>query len=241
MGKRDNFMKKRNISIIAYCLLFIASLSFFAKSSFALTSQNSLFNFSNIVLQQKLSANIKDVQVIKLLPFSTIVVNPGTFKTDTFIFVYKGNFDKIKAALPAGQSPISSYFFMFRDAGGLPATLLKPLNIQSYNNYVNTNTYFYPVNSSSQIDTENQKTWQGHILANTDLPVKDAGFIVAANINLQSNDNSLHPKLETPAAKTNTMQQNTQINSILQIAGLLLAVVLIGGFVAFLNFSKRKK
>jgi hypothetical protein len=83
-----NLMKKTNLLFITYCLLLVVLLSLFAKNSFAATSNVSLFNLSNIVLQQKLNADAKNPQVI-VLPFSTLVVNPGTFKNDAFIFIYE--------------------------------------------------------------------------------------------------------------------------------------------------------
>jgi hypothetical protein len=231
-----NLMKKTNLLFITYCLLLVVLLSLFAKNSFAATSNVSLFNLSNIVLQQKLNADAKNPQVI-VLPFSTLVVNPGTFKNDAFIFIYEGDFDNIKKVLPQGQSPFSSYYLVFRQTNGLPAILFKPISTQSYNNYVNTNTYFYPLASSSLIDKANEKTWQGNVFAKADLPIQDVGFIVAANINLKQDDSSLHPKFVTPAAKTYTGQSGPG----LKIIGVILGLVLIGGFIAFLKVSKRRK
>jgi hypothetical protein len=238
-------MKKINIFLIL--LLFGFSLIWFVKSSVAQgINSNTLFNLSTIVQQTEINANAKTPLAISLLPFTTINIKPGTFKEDVMLFVYKGDFEKIKTILPKGQSPISSYYLIFRNARqGFPVNPIVPLEIQSYNNYINTNTYFYPTNSPIAIDTINEKNWPGHIKIRTDLPINDSGFIVAMNKILQPNDSSFLNSQNTKQNLTPTATQNNLVNlsKLVSLWPFALALIIVISliFIIFWFISKKQK
>ena len=217
-------MKKTNILLIF--LLFGFSFLMFSKSSFAQNSNSSLFDTANPIRQEKINANAKTTLAISLFPFSTIIIKPGSFNEDVTLYISLGIWNKLKTALPKDQSPISSYYLVFKSKDGTvyPSN---PLSIESYNNYINTNTFFYPLSSPDTIDTANQKNWPGHIRVRTDLPVKDSGFIVAANIDLKPNDSSLHPKPITPSIGQNTTVPKTDLKADLLIPALALLIIII--------------
>lgn len=222
-------------------LLFFVPL----QRSFAITSTPVLFDLSKIVLQQEIPANTKEVQLLKLFPFTTIAVNPGTFDQDVMVFVYKGDFDKIKAALPPGQSPISSYYLIFRSTRGIFATPLLPLNVQSYNNYSNTDSFYYPVDSSQKIDEANKKNWSGNILVNINLPITDTGFIVATNKNLDKKDQALNVGVKTSAPSvtpaSNTLAGNSFVKQNIYLILTLVIIVISILAITFLLLKGSKK
>jgi hypothetical protein len=238
-------MKK--IKLIVKLLPLFILFFLLTKSSFAITPPPIiLFDFSKEILQQKIQATAKDIQLIKLPPFTTISIKPGTFDQDTIIFVYRGDFDKIKAALPKDQSPISSYYLkMFSTKTGMATKPLMPINIQSVNNYSNTNTFYYPIDYTESIYPTNIKNWNGNILVNTDLPINDSAFIVAADKNLDKNDPALNvaKPSQTPQATPflqNKTKQNNQ-NGLLLTVGALIAVVGIICVVFWVLWKKQKK
>lgn len=216
------------IKLIFIIALSIALLSF-AKQSLAFEDPNAIFSLSKTVAQQKIPKSPKNVQVVNLLPFTVLVIKPETFQQDVTISVFEGNFDNIKKILPQDQSPISSYYFVFRSNDGVPVAPLVPINVQSINNYIDTNTFYYPMSSIREIDKANQKEYQGHIRVNVDLPVNDPAFIVAANKIISKSEIESQKPTPTIAAAPIQNQSNNQRGkaSIWPTVGALAVVVTI--------------
>lgn len=209
-------------------------------------SPNSLFDLSKVILQLKVTASDKDVRLVKIPPVTTIVVKPGTFDKDVIIFVYQGDFDKVKAALPLDQSPVSSYFFVIKTIDGSIVTPSIPLNVQSYNNYSNTNTFYYPVDSSQKLDDLNKTSWTGNVLAKADLPITDSGFIIAANKDLAKDDPALSTGTiannnPSVAPSSNALKENSFISQNLYLILALVAILVSIVGIAFLLLKSSKK
>lgn len=202
-------------------------------------NSNSLFDTKFVIRQEKINANSKTPLVLSLYPFTTLVFQPGSFKSDVTIYVYKDNFINIKNILPKGQSPISSYYFIFKNSEDKIVLPLIPLRVQSYNNYINTNTYFYPLSTASQIDKLNQKEYKGHINVNTNLPINDSGFIVAANIELNGNDETLNPT--TITEKIINTKQNQKLNNLFALFPFIVIFIIIVFIVGLILFNSRKR
>ncbi len=207
-------MKK--IKLLLVLPLILLSL-FLAKTSFAQTPQgnfpnNPFFNTSTPAVTSFIQYGEKTAKQINVPPFSTITVPSGSFSDNVTVYIFNGNWNKIKAVLPSGQSPISSYYIVFINSKGSMVLPTNQITIQSYNNYINTDTYFYPMGAVGSIDTANAKSWSGHILVNTPLPIQDSAFIVAVNKNLSQNDPSLNPNSNLGNGNTNStpLPLNTQ-------------------------------
>ncbi len=227
-------------------LIFIIALSIvllsFAHQSFAFEDPNAIFSLSKVVTQQKIPRNSKDVQVVNLLPFTVLVIKPETFQQDVTISVFEGNFDNVKKILPQDQSPISSYYFVFRSADGVPVSPLTPINVQSINNYIDTNTFYYPMSSIREIDKVNQKEYQGHIRVNVDLPVNDPAFIVATNkIISKSEIESQKPSPTLTAAPLKNQSNNKRGKATIWPTAVALAVVITLILVVFGIIWRRTK
>ena len=224
------------IKFIVRLLPILLLLVVFTNVSYA--ESNPLFDLKNEVIRQNINLSKNNI-IIPLPPFSNLIIKPGTFKETVALHVFKGNFNEIKSKI-YGQTPFSSYLFLFNTNKGTVVPALS-LEIKSYNNYNNTNTYFYPVYSPFYIDTTNVRSWNGNIKVDTYLPVVDSGFIVSANIDLKENDKSLLPQNIAPTAKPDIMQINFLNNSVLQILAIIFVIVLITGVAFLLIILKRKK
>lgn len=238
-------MKKINILLIIS--FFISSLFLFAENSFAQNNQ-SLFDLSTPIRQEKISASAKTTLAVSLFPFTTLVIKPGSFQENVTLYVYPGVWNNLKTALPKDQSPISSYYLIFKskDSTVYPSI---PLTIESYNNYINTDTFFYPIASSGEIDKENQKNWPGHIKVRTELPVNDSGFIVAANKDISPNDSSLlisqtpsqAPERDlTPVPSQNNIFTLSRLSSLLPTVVTLIVVISLISIVFWILWKKQK-
>ena len=170
-----NLKYKLNLKKTLFITIVLALFYIFNITQNVTFAQNKslLFNTNFAIREEKINASSKTPLVMSLYPFTTLIFQPGSFTNDVTIYVYKDNFDNIKNILPKNQSPISSYYFIFKNSDGKTVLPKIPLKVQSYNNFIDTDTFFYPLNSTFQIDTINQKQWKGHINVNTDLPIKD--------------------------------------------------------------------
>ena len=227
----------RKIKLIVKLLPLLILFFFFAQTSFAQNANGSFFD-SKVVFSQRVNPNSQQAFIIG--PFTSIIIQPKTFKEEVSLYVYEGNFDKIKAALPPSQSPISSYYLNFLNSKNQTITPELPIIIHSYNNYINSKTYFYPLTSTNQIDRNSVQEIPGPIKVIKQLPVKDVAFIVAVNKILNKNDSSLLPATSEKDAQT-APQAKTQYNSLILPFGLLGIVLLALLFVLFLSFRKRNK
>lgn len=227
----------RKIKLIVKLLPLLILFFFFAQTSFAQNANGSFFD-SKVVFSQRVNPNSQQAFIIG--PFTSIIIQPKTFKEEVSLYVYEGNFDKIKAALPPSQSPISSYYLNFLNSKNQTITPELPIIIHSYNNYINSKTYFYPLTSTNQININSVKEMAGPIRVNEQLPVKDIAFIVAVNKILNKNDSSLLPATSEKDAQT-APKAKTQYNSLILPFGLLGIVLLTLIVVLFLSFRKRNK
>lgn len=233
------FITKLLPLLILFLVFAIASNAVFAQNN------QSLFDLSTPIRQEKIT-NIKETQAVSLLPFTTLIIKPGSFQEDVTLYVYPGAWNNIKTALLNEQSPISSYYFIFKSKNDTVYPSV-PLTIESYNNYINTDTFFYPVARLGEIDRENQKNWPGHIRVRTELPVKDPGFIVAANIDLKPNDSSLNPTITasapsvvlSPSTKPSTAGSFIKQNIYLILVLVVIVILILG--ITFLLLKGSKK
>lgn len=223
--------------------LLLTLILFFISAGISYAAPAPLFNLKTEVLRQNIDPS-QNAITVPLLPFSNLIIKPGTFNETVTLHVFTGDFNQIKNTIK-GQSPTASYLFLFNTKNGtvFPAV---PLEIQSYNNFNNTNTYFYPVSSPFNIDSANGKNWNGNIKADVQLPLNDSGFIVAANINLNANDKALNPLSPTVSVQNNVGQQvmpgtASKKISVWEIIGILLILGLISVFIGVFVFRGRKR
>ncbi len=223
-------MKK--IILVAF-LIFL--FSFFVKDTFAQNTNGSFFD-SKIVFSQKINPNTRQTFIVG--PFTSIIIQPKTFKEEINFYVYKGILENIKAVLPKSQSPISSYYLYFVNSKNEPITPELPIIIHSYNNYIDSKTYFYPLVSSSKIDRENVKELPGPVKVIEQLSPEQLGFIVAVNKVLDKNDSSLLPATSAKDSKT-ALKTKIDYNSLILPFALLLVVIF--ALLVVLSFRKRNK
>ena len=181
-----------------FAFLLLAKVSYAQSTAPSVIPNNPLFDMTKPVATSFIEYGSKTAKTINIFPFTTIVIPPNSFKDNVAVNIYGGNWDKIKAVLPKDQSPIASYFIVFVDSKSKAVLPSNQINIQVYNNYVGTDTFFYPIGAIGNIDAANAGKWPGHIFVNTQLPIQDSAFIVSVNKLLQKNDPSLNP----PAANT---------------------------------------
>jgi hypothetical protein len=234
---------KKTLKFTIYYLLFTIFTLILPIQTFAQNNQ-SLFDLSTPIRQIKIP-NSQQALYVSLLPFTTLTIKPGSFSEDVTLSVYLGAWNNLKTAIPKNQSPISSYYLVFKSSNSSVVYPSIPLTIESYNNYVDTDTFFYPTVSDKEIDTQNQKQWKGHIKVNTELPVKDQGFIVAANINLKPNDISLHPNTISPSPssipnQTSKPSSSSITQNIYLIVALIVVTIAIIG-IAFILLNRPNK
>jgi hypothetical protein len=217
-----------------------------AKLSFAQAQvpqniiQNPLFDMRKVVTTGLINLSNTTPQDITIMPFSKITIQPKSFNDNVNAYVFKGNWDKITPLLPNGQSEISSYYLVFVDSKGKQATPTKAFTIQSYNNYVGTDTFFYPVTSAGSVDSANSQKWPGHIIVNTALPIQDSGFIVSVNKLLDKSDPSLDPLSHPPVAQNKAGLNNPDVQKYLTLT-VLLVVALLLSYILWGNKKNRRK
>jgi len=175
---------------------------------------------------------------ISIFPFSKVIIQPKSFSDNVKIYVFEGNWDKLKSILPKDQSPISSYYLVFIDSKGKTVTPTNQVSIQSYNNYVSTDTFFYPLGAIGNIDVANSKRWAGHIKVDTLLPIQDSAFMVSVNKILAKNDPSLHPSTNQGISQQKPVSQQASASS----QKLLTLVLLIGValLISFMMWGNKK-
>lgn len=230
---------------ILFLILPLFFFLFLAKPSFAQnTTGNPLFDFF-VPGAPKIFFNVPDSakdQTFSLLPFTKITVTNGTFgENNVNIFVFEGDFDKIKAKmLQQGQSPIASYYLVFENSKGKLLTPAKPIKLDIINNFNQSVTFYFPLGINGKIDTKNQANKPGPAHFKTDLPIEDPAFVVSVNKNI-SKDSSIFGSGKQPDIQITTganFQEPKKMNS--QIILLAVIILLLLAFVGILLFVRRK-
>ncbi len=221
--------------ILAFLLL--ANVSFAQTTAPDVVTYNPLFDMSKPTATSFIQFGERQAKRIDIFPFTTVIVPANSFKDNVSVNVYAGNWDKIKAVLPKGQSPISSYYLAFVDSKNKMVLPSNPIIVQSYNNFVETNTFFYPIGAAGNIDVANAKNWPGHIFVNTELPIQDSAFVVSANKALQKDDPSLHP----PLPNTTVTQPASGPSASTQKAIALVFLIVTALLLLFLLWNNNKK
>lgn len=172
------------------------------------------------------------------MPFSKVIIQPKSFADNVNVYVFGGNWDKLKAILPKDQSPIYSYYLVFVDSKGKMVAPTNQITVQSYNNYYNTDTFFYPLGAIGNIDVANSKRWPGHIMVDTLLPIQDSSFVVSANKILDKNDPSLHPSINPVNTQQNSGNQQASAN----LQKLVALILLVGAafLISFMMWDNKK-
>jgi len=225
----------------------------FTKNSLAAEINSNIYDLTTTTKLEQIKAPSTADTKISLPPFTTITVKKGSFREDVTLSVYEGDFDKIKALIPKGQSPISSYYFVFKNQKGLTVFPSIPLTIESVNNYSNTDTFYYSLLPNITVDKQDQKKWSGNVSVNVILPIKNSGFILATNKILDKNDPALNAEKSitkpqpTPLLKDNTKPQAALLLSKITQNALLPKVsilVIIAGLICitiWLIWRRRKR
>lgn len=236
-------MKKILFAVFLF-LLFV----FVTKSSFA---QNTLDLPFLAPGTPKTIVNVTDSkkeQKITLDHFTNIIVQRDTFsEKDVKILVFEQDFDSVKLnILPKGQSPIVNYYFVYANNQGKLLTPAKPIKIESYNNFVKSLTFFYPLDKYGKIDSKNQASQPGPVLFKTDLPINNPGFIIAVNKNLDKNNPALNlGKNASPQAKqiqpTETNRTTSSVTKTILIALTIVALLIVIVAAVSLRRGKLKK
>ncbi len=232
---------------ILFLIVPLFFLLFLAKPSFAQTSLkpfNQFFGTDN-ASTNFIADNTKDTTFV-LMPFTKIIIQANTFSEKNIKFLYfGGKWDEIKnKLLPKDQSPITSYFFFFTNSQGKEIRPSKPLKIETFNNFIGTKTYYYPLNAAANIDEANKNMLPGPILAKVELPINDYAFIIGVNKILNKNDplftaykNIVSPStIPSPPSSKNQMTNIPVLYKIIAVA-LIIVILAIAGF---LYSSKRK-
>lgn len=236
-------MKK--ILLLVLSLFFVL---FLVKPSFAQVPQgitnNPFFDMSKPVATTFIPLEDKNPKEINIFPFSKVIIQPKSFADNVNLYVFAGNWDKLKPILPKDQSPVSAYYLVFVDSKGKMISPTNQITVQSYNNYANTDTFFYPLGAVGNIDVPNSKRWTGQIMVNTPLPVQDLAFIVSVNKILDKNDPSLHPSLNSAGTQQNS--GNPGLSPNLQKSVSLILLVGVALLISFMMWkgqktTKRKK
>lgn len=233
-------MKK--IRLLLGILLISASL-LLAKVSYAQTTApdvvtyNPFFDMSKTAATSFIQYGEPNAKKIEIFPFTTIVVPPNSFKDNVTVNIYQGNWDKIKAILPNEQSPISSYYIAFVNSKNKMVLPSNPITVQVYNNYVGTNTFFYPIGAAGNVDVANAQKWTGHVFVNTALPLQDSAFVVSVNKLLQKTDTSLNPPSPNTQVATPAPTASPTTQKVIALVFLIGASLLL----LFLLFANNKK
>jgi len=145
------------------------------------------------------------------------------------LLVYGGNFDKLKPLLPNGQSPLTSYYLVFKNSSGQTIFPSVPVNLIVNDKSAGTQTYYYPINSSGTFDTAKEETWKNPVATNVDLPVMDPAFVFAVSKNQITNSNV-------------TVNQNNAktTNSLLTTIAALIVVIFAISVIFWVIWNKKK-
>lgn len=226
-------MKKLIFSIVFLLILLTSSITY----SFAQTPTP--VSFFDTTPSADVNTDNSTPTYIELLPFTNLIIQAHSFTQDVNIKVYQGIFDNIKTLLPADQTPVSSYSVVASDTNGKEVAPVKPIEIKSYNNYVDSITYFYPLTNANSIDLPNSEKVPGPVYLSARLPIEDSAFVVAVNKNLTKSDHSLNPKKYPPnSAAANTVSL-TNLTSMEKLATLIVLVAC--GLIIAYQFSSKGK
>lgn len=211
-------------------------LVFFQASTHAQTLQIPGFDYLNPVAKEGKIDPKTGVNTIELLPFTAVFIDPGTFPQGYTLVALKGRWNDMKKLIPADQSPISAFALVFYNKEGLQIKPSKPIKIQSFNNFTNTDTFFYPIKENGEIDMANYISWPGHIKVVTLLPIDSLAFIVGADVVIPENDPTLDPTKYgppvTPPSQKNSQQLNQKnLDPKLPLVGILVALALVIAFI----------
>ena len=236
---------KKILLLILPLFLFL----FLARPSFAQnTTGNPLFNFFTPGTPKNFFTitDSKKEQKFLLLPFTNIVIQENTFSENNInLSVFEGNFDNIKTnILSKGYSPIASYYFVFKNTQGKDLIPGKPIKILTYNNYLKSTTFYYPINKNGKIDTQEQISQPGPVLFKADLPVNDPAFVIAVNKDLDKNDSIFNDKIKPIPTVNPTGQSRENIFTnilILKIMALVLGIIIFLVTLGFVLNSRRDK
>jgi hypothetical protein len=221
---------------------FLAFL-FFVGTSYAQTP--TLFSDSQIT-RTVLPKGISTPKLILLFPFTRITIQPGSFNDDIQVIISSGNWNGIKSLIPKNQSPVSSYSISFFDSTGKIVYPAKPILVESYDNYVKTTAFFYPLDKNYDIDKSNVKSFPGPLLLKIDLPLQDSGFIVAVDKVLDKMDPSLNPPLvPLPGASSQktipASPQNQGLTLLKNILPTILIVLFALAIIAYFFYQNKDK
>lgn len=242
-------MKLKNIIKISFLTILITTF-FVGPVKNNAHAQSQMFNLTNVEKSATLGNPNKD-QFIILPPFTIVTVPAGAFTDKVYVYVYKGNFDAIKSAILPNLSPISSYYLVFGDNNSHKVYPKAPIKIQSLNNFANTDTYLYSLNSPDKIGSSPQK-FNGQVKVNQDLPLGNYGFIVAASIDIQKDNAALiakpvakkavsNPSLTiTQAPKPNTSNSNLG-NIFSGLLPIVLALIVVIVLIVIVLIAKKRK
>lgn len=232
-------MKKIRLLLV---LPFLFAFVILANRSFAQVPQgitnNPFFDMSNAALTSFIPVGDTTPKEISIFPFSKIIIQPKSFTDNVNIYIFRGDWDKLKTILPKDQSPISAYYLVFVNSKGKMVAPTNQISVQSYNNYVDTDTFFYPLGAVGNIDVANSRRWSGHIVVNTLLPIQDSAFIVSANKILDKNDPSLHPSTNSVTPQPNAVNQ--QASARLQKLFALVLLIGIAFLISFMMWGNKK-
>jgi len=232
-------MKKIKLLLI---LPFVFAFVLLADRSFAQVPQgitnNPFFDMSKTVTSSFIPVDDKNPKEIIIFPFSKVIIQPKSFTDNVNVYIFEGNWDKLKTILPKDQSPVSSYYLVFVDSKGKTVFPTNEITVISYNNYINTDTFFYPLGAAGNIDVANSKKWPGHIMVNTLLPIQDSAFVISANKILDKNDPSLRLLANQGNSQKNSGNQQASAN--LQKFGALILLVGAALLISFMMWGNRK-
>lgn len=223
---------------ILFLILPLFFFLFLAKPSFAQTTGGLYFASENQTTH--FIPDTTKQQTIILRPFTRIILQPNTFSDKSVIMLaVPGRWDTIKSTfLPNNQSPIISYRLLFQNPQGVLVLPNKPINIEAYNNFTGTKTFYYPLDISLNKDTLNQKQLPGPILAKVTLPTSDNAFIIAIDKIVDKNSQIFSVgtnNASTPPPVAKGLNQT----SLKQIA-IVAVVVIVVAVVLYLYYLKKK-
>ncbi len=193
------------------------------------------------IINTSIPKGISTSKLIPLPPFTRITIQPGSFSDKVQVTIYPGNWYSMKALIPEDQSPVSSYIITFLDSTGNRVYPAKPIYVESYENYVKSTAFFYPLDKNNNIDKANVKSFPGPLFLKINLLPQDPGFIVAVNIILDKKDPSLNPSLFQ--SKTTPPQGLAWISLTLlkNILPTILIVVAAFATIAYLFWQNKEK
>lgn len=236
-------MKKIKLLLILPLILVFAFL-FLTSNSFAQQTIGLFFDNSKPYVHYFLpSSNVNTKARVEVLPFTTLVIEPGTFSNTTNVIVYKGKWQSIKSLLPEKEYPISSYYLLFLDSKGKQTFPKKEIAIESYDNYIDSKAFFYGITKDNKLDTASRIEFKGPVLVKTTLLLDNPAFVVATDKVLTENDPSLNPQTNgtKPAVPQKNQANTPSLKSLILgiIAVILFIVVLL--YLLWKNNSKKPR